>query len=114
MSAAAAVASTAGEAAAAPAVPEAACAGAAAEGSGGNNTEQQQQPQQQQQAPGLGAQGRKVSTQDIQLVQNLIERCLQMYMSRREVRAPATWHQRRRVSCACTACGATVCNIAVG
>lgn len=33
----------------------------------------------------LGAQGRKVSTQDIQLVQNLIERCLQMYMSQREV-----------------------------
>lgn len=34
---------------------------------------------------GLGSQGRKVSTQDIQLVQNLIERCLQMYMSQREV-----------------------------
>lgn len=38
---------------------------------------------------GLGSQGRKVSTQDIQLVQNLIERCLQMYMSQREVRLPA-------------------------
>lgn len=35
---------------------------------------------------GLASQGRKVSTQDIQLVQNLIERCLQMYMSQREVR----------------------------
>ena len=35
---------------------------------------------------GLGAHGKKVSTQDIQLVQNLIERCLQMYMSQREVR----------------------------
>jgi hypothetical protein len=60
----------------------------AAEGSGGNAEQhhQQQAQQQQQQAPGLGAQGRKVSTQDIQLVQNLIERCLQMYMSRREVR----------------------------
>lgn len=29
--------------------------------------------------------GRKVSTRDIQLVQNLIERCLQLYMSQREV-----------------------------
>ncbi|KAH6818718.1 hypothetical protein C2S51_002321 [Perilla frutescens var. frutescens] len=29
--------------------------------------------------------GRKVSLQDIQLVQNLIERCLQLYMSQREV-----------------------------
>ena len=36
---------------------------------------------------GLGAHGKKVSTQDIQLVQNLIERCLQMYMSQREVRS---------------------------
>ena len=36
----------------------------------------------------IGAAGsgiRKVSTSDIQLVQNLIERCLQMYMSQREV-----------------------------
>ena len=34
----------------------------------------------------LGADGgRKVSTRDIQLVQNLIERCLQLYMSQREV-----------------------------
>ena len=31
------------------------------------------------------AQARKVSTSDIQLVQNLIERCLQMYLSQREV-----------------------------
>ena len=30
-------------------------------------------------------QARKVSTSDIQLVQNLIERCLQMYLSQREV-----------------------------
>ena len=52
----------------------AAAAVGAAEGSGGNTDQQ-----------GLGSQGRKVSTQDIQLVQNLIERCLQMYMSRREV-----------------------------
>lgn len=29
--------------------------------------------------------GRRVSTRDIQLVQNLIERCLQLYMSQREV-----------------------------
>ncbi|KAL2480720.1 Uncharacterized protein Adt_33686 [Abeliophyllum distichum] len=29
--------------------------------------------------------GRKVSVQDIQLVQNLIERCLQLYMSQKEV-----------------------------
>ena len=36
---------------------------------------------------GLGAHGKKVSTQDIQLVQNLIERCLQMYMSQREVQS---------------------------
>ena len=36
---------------------------------------------------GLGGHGKKVSTQDIQLVQNLIERCLQMYMSQREVRS---------------------------
>lgn len=32
-----------------------------------------------------GSEARKVSTSDIQLVQNLIERCLQMYMSQREV-----------------------------
>ena len=32
-----------------------------------------------------GGEARKVSTSDIQLVQNLIERCLQMYMSQREV-----------------------------
>ncbi len=43
---------------------------------------------------GLGAHGKKVSTQDIQLVQNLIERCLQMYMSQREVRKAS----RRRSS----------------
>lgn len=33
----------------------------------------------------MRAQARKVSTSDIQLVQNLIERCLQMYLSQREV-----------------------------
>lgn len=38
---------------------------------------------------GLGAHGKKVSTQDIQLVQNLIERCLQMYMGQREVHRPS-------------------------
>lgn len=32
-----------------------------------------------------GGEGRKVSRQDIQLVQNLIERCLQLYMSQKEV-----------------------------
>ena len=32
-----------------------------------------------------GSEGRKISTADIQLVQNLIERCLQLYMSQREV-----------------------------
>jgi uncharacterized protein (TIGR01589 family) len=31
------------------------------------------------------AESRRVSTSDIQLVQNLIERCLQMYMSQKEV-----------------------------
>lgn len=31
------------------------------------------------------AENRRVSTSDIQLVQNLIERCLQMYMSQKEV-----------------------------
>lgn len=31
------------------------------------------------------AEGRTVSTKDIQLVQNLIERCMQLYMSQREV-----------------------------
>lgn len=34
---------------------------------------------------GLASEGRKISTADIQLVQNLIERCLQLYMSQREV-----------------------------
>lgn len=34
---------------------------------------------------GTGSEGRKISTADIQLVQNLIERCLQLYMSQREV-----------------------------
>ena len=34
---------------------------------------------------GAGSEGRKISTADIQLVQNLIERCLQLYMSQREV-----------------------------
>ena len=33
----------------------------------------------------MHVQARKVSTSDIQLVQNLIERCLQMYLSQREV-----------------------------
>lgn len=33
---------------------------------------------------GVGS-GRRVSTGDIQLVQNLIERCLQLYMSQQEV-----------------------------
>ena len=34
---------------------------------------------------GPGSESRKISTADIQLVQNLIERCLQLYMSQREV-----------------------------
>ena len=34
---------------------------------------------------GTGTDGRKISTADIQLVRNLIERCLQLYMSQREV-----------------------------
>lgn len=34
---------------------------------------------------GTSAEPRKISTADVQLVQNLIERCLQLYMSQREV-----------------------------
>ena len=34
---------------------------------------------------GASSDSRKISTADIQLVQNLIERCLQLYMSQREV-----------------------------
>ena len=40
-------------------------------------------------------QARKVSTSDIQLVQNLIERCLQMYLSQREV--VATLHSQAKI-----------------
>ena len=40
-------------------------------------------------------QARKVSTSDIQLVQNLIERCLQMYLSQREV--VATLHGQAKI-----------------
>ena len=46
-------------------------------------------------APGPGSEGRKVSTADIQLVQNLIERCLQMYLSQREV--VSTLHQQAKI-----------------
>ncbi|CAK9236414.1 unnamed protein product [Sphagnum troendelagicum] len=59
---------------------------------------QQQQQQQQQQgvkaavtgsnpgsSPGPNNEGRKISCEDIQLVQNLIERCLQLYMNQNEV-----------------------------
>lgn len=42
-----------------------------------------------------GSAGRKVSTADIQLVQNLIERCLQMYLSQREV--VSTLHQQAKI-----------------
>ncbi|XP_057785022.1 uncharacterized protein LOC131002567 [Salvia miltiorrhiza] len=38
--------------------------------------------------------GRKVSLQDIQLVQNLIERCLQLYMTKREV-VNTLYHQAK-------------------
>jgi hypothetical protein len=57
-----------------------------------------QQQQQQQQgvkaavtgsnpgsSPGPNNEGRKISCEDIQLVQNLIERCLQLYMNQNEV-----------------------------
>lgn len=47
-----------------------------------NGTSTQVQPQAQAGAVG---EGRKISTSDIQLVQNLIESCLQLYMSQREV-----------------------------
>lgn len=40
---------------------------------------------EQQEDSSCGDACRKVSTKDIQLVQNLIERCLQLYMSQREV-----------------------------
>ena len=48
-------------------------------------------------APALepGSAGRKVSTADIQLVQNLIERCLQLYLSQREV--VSTLHQQAKI-----------------
>lgn len=46
-------------------------------------------------APGPGSEGRKVSTADIQLVQNLIEKCLQMYLSQREV--VSTLHQQAKI-----------------
>lgn len=46
-------------------------------------------------APGPGSEGRKVSTADIQLVQNLIEKCLQMYLSQREV--VFTLHQQAKI-----------------
>ena len=46
-------------------------------------------------APGPGSQGRKVSTEDIQLVQNLIEKCLQMYLSQREV--VSALHQQAKI-----------------
>lgn len=46
-------------------------------------------------APEPGSAGRKVSTADIQLVQNLIERCLQMYLSQREV--VSTLHQQAKI-----------------
>ena len=42
-----------------------------------------------------GSQARKVSAGDIQLVQNLIERCLQLYMSQREV--VTTLHAQARI-----------------
>ena len=45
--------------------------------------------------PEPGSAGRKVSTADIQLVQNLIERCLQMYLSQREV--VSTLHQQAKI-----------------
>ena len=46
-------------------------------------------------SPGPGSEGRKVSTADIQLVQNLIEKCLQMYLSQREV--VSTLHQQAKI-----------------
>ena len=46
-------------------------------------------------ASGPGSEGRKVSTADIQLVQNLIEKCLQMYLSQREV--VSTLHQQAKI-----------------
>ncbi|KAL3136687.1 hypothetical protein ABBQ38_005923 [Trebouxia sp. C0009 RCD-2024] len=46
-------------------------------------------------APGPGSEGRKVSTADIQLVQNLIEKCLQMYLSQREV--VSALHQQAKI-----------------
>jgi uncharacterized protein (TIGR01589 family) len=36
-------------------------------------------------SPGPNSEGRKISCEDIQLVQNLIERCLQLYMNQNEV-----------------------------
>lgn len=46
-------------------------------------------------APEAGRAGRKVSTADIQLVQNLIEKCLTAYLSQREV--VSTLHQQAKI-----------------
>ncbi|CAL5228504.1 g11653 [Coccomyxa viridis] len=58
---------------------------ATAELAAGDKAAESSAPAAELAGSGLGAHGKKVSTQDIQLVQNLIERCLQMYMSQREV-----------------------------
>ena len=52
---------------------------------GGGQIPASQHPQTDEHAAGAREQQRSMSSLDIQLVQNLIERCLQLYMNKREV-----------------------------
>ncbi len=82
---AAAVASAA--AAALTAVTNAAAAKQNSRGTKGPNAVAVKQEQEDHQDASSSGAAQKVSTGDIQLVQNLIERCLQLYMPQKEVAA---------------------------